>query len=197
MNKAFLVTIAALLAGGLAYLGFDRITSKGESPVMLKEQWEEYTPTSGRFTVFLPGIPQYVRDVVDIPDTKLKRYYEVYASEEKDSTVYMISVITYPKEFDTKNPEELLDGIIREFSASRPDNKLGNVEKNHQEIPPNSDFTIENGEFTIKGHALVKDQTMIVLSCIAPKDLFNEKEYEMFIKSFKLLNTNNSPEKPL
>lgn len=195
MNKFLVGGLAALLVAGVSYMGYKEVKENSneatETILTPEDRWVDFIPNSGRFKVLLPGTPQYAKDEIDIPETNYKRHYEIYASEEHDGTVYMINVINYPKEFDTSNVEKMLETVVHEFKGSRADNKLGHMKKNDKDTPPNADFKIENNEFVIAGRAYLDGRTIVVLSCIAPIKMFNEKEFERYVNSFVLLKKNH------
>lgn len=158
----------------------------GELEVPAFVEWREFIPASGKFKVMLPVVPQYAKETVSIPDTNQKRWYEMFVSEKMDSTLFLISLITYPPGVDISNTEMMLRGIVDEMVYSKVGNKLKEFEnttfQNHQAVR----FDIVSKEFNIKGIAMMVDKTTYLLTYVAKEDNFNEAEYQHFITSFQL-----------
>lgn len=160
-------------------------SSMQSNPHAFKD-WREFTPPSGRFEVQLPATPQYAKDALVIPNTHTKRLYEMFVSEKIDGTLFMISMITYPKEVDTSNPQEMLRGVIDELRHSNPLNRLINLENSSYQSHPAIDFDMLSPQFKVQGKALMDDKTIYVLSYAARKDDFDTSEYQHFMDSFVL-----------
>ncbi len=197
MSKIVLgiVAVFILLIGGVYFLANKvkdnyKIPNVSESSIQSSpntfEDWREFTPPSGRFEVQIPATPQYAKDAVAIPNTNTKRRYEMFASEKIDGTLFMISMITYPKEVDTSNTQEMLRGIVDELMHSNPLNRLINLENSSYQTHPAIDFDMISPQFKVQGKALIDDKTIYVLSYAARKDDFDTSEYQHFIDSFVL-----------
>ena len=195
MAWKIVLTICALLFCGLIFLISDIKNAYKVLPINASKpidvsafaNWREFQPPSQRFKALLPAPPQYVKESVVIPDTEKKRLYEMYVSEKLNGTVFMISLITYPKDFLTSRPFEMLNDIVDEMIQNKPANKLKKREdvffQNHEAV----EFTIKNDKFDIQGTALMVDRTIYLLSYIASHSEFSSEDYQYFIDSFKVL----------
>jgi hypothetical protein len=157
--------------------------------------WKEFVPRSKLFKVLLPSQPQYAKDIVDIPGTDQKRRYDMYASEKIDGTLFLISVITYPPEFDTSFTEDIIKQTIDELKRSKPDNKLTKLRDNAFKAQRSFDFSLDSGEFHVEGKAFMVDKIVYVLSYITRINDFDPTEYQHFIDSFELLDKQESSDK--
>ena len=195
MSKIVLgiIFVFILLIGGIYYLANKvkdayKVPNVSENSIPSNPNtftdWREFTPPSGRFEVQLPTTPQYAKDAVAIPNTNTKRRYEMFVSEKIDGTLFMISVITYPKEVDTSNAQEMLRGVTEELMHSNPLNRLINLENSSYQTHPAVDFDMLSPQFKVQGKALMDDKTIYVLSYAARKDDFDTSEYQHFIDSF-------------
>lgn len=149
--------------------------------------WQDFIPRSGLFKVLLPHTPQYAKDLVSIPDSDKKRRYDMYASEKIDGTLFLISVITYPSEVDTKNSHEILNQTVNELMQSNVDNRLISRKEIQFEKYPAVDFSMNNRDFHVQGRAILVDKIVYVVSYITRKNDFDPVEYQHFIDSFELL----------
>lgn len=149
--------------------------------------WREFTPQAGKFKVLLPIVPQYAKAAVEIPNTDKKRRYEMYISEKVNGTIFMISVITYPPDFDTSDKEQMLNNIINELVTTNAGNRLKEIKntvyQGHQAI----DFNIANKEFDVQGKTFMIDKTVYFITYIARLSDVDNNEYNYFIKSFQII----------
>jgi hypothetical protein len=188
-------SISLLLLLGLLFLALDiknaykliPINSSAELVFPPFSGWREFQAPSERFKVFLPAPPQYAKESVPIPDTDKKRQYEMYVSEKLNGPVFMISLITYPKEVDISNVEKMLQAIVDEMMKSKADNKLKKTENVIFQGHPAIKFNIVNANFNVEGMALMVDRTIYLLSYIAQNSEFTADDYQYFINTFKLL----------
>lgn len=152
-------------------------------------EWREFTAQTGKFEVLLPAAPQYAKEAVPIPNMEdKKRRYEMYVSEKMNSTIFMVSLITYPSDFDMSNIDEMLHSAVDEMMQTNPKNRLTKNEDSQFNGNQALDFEIDNMEYHIAGKVFLVGKTVYLLTYIAKDDNFNLKEYEHFIDSFKLLN---------
>lgn len=158
--------------------------------------WREFEDQSKRFQVTLPAPPQFVKESVSIPHTAdQKRLYEIFVSQQLSGPLFTISIITYPKDFDTSDKKQLLQETLDETMAAKPDNKL--KEKNDVTFQgyPAIDFEFTNPKFNFKGKAFIVNKSIFLLMYVANSKDFNLKEYEHFISTFKMPPNNTSTTK--
>lgn len=150
--------------------------------------WIEFVPASGLFKVKLPMKPQYGKDSVPIPHTNLTRRYDIYASEKVDGTLFLISVITYPKEADISSVDEIFKQNLDALLISRHDNKLHSIASNAFHTYKSIDFQFGNKDFDILGKEIQSGHIMYMLTYITRKDELDHQEFKRFIDSFEILN---------
>lgn len=160
-----------------------------ESPVLVATpylEWKDFTSQSGKFVVSFPVPPQNAKDVVNVPRSDLKRTYDMYVSEKNDGTIFMVSVITYPKELVIANSNFLLDEVVDEMMQTNPKNRLLKKEASTYNGMPAIDFKIDNKIYDIEGKVIANNEVIYLLSYLAKKGKFDADEYHHFIDSFKL-----------
>jgi hypothetical protein len=199
MHKTGIVVVClAILAAGLLYVkqGTKNDSSipahvSGSDPINFST-WQMFRPRSGLFEVLLPHSPQYAKDFVPIPGSELMRRYDMYASEKIDGTLFLISVITYPKEGENTEFSDILKQTVDELMRTKPDNKLSKQKESVFNGLRSMDFTMVNREFNVEGKVFMTDHIVYVLSYVTRKGEFNNVEYQHFIDSFKLLDNQMS-----
>lgn len=160
------------------------------APKVLKaapfSDWREFAQSNNKFTVVLPVVPQNATEAVPIPNSDKKRDYDMYVSEQLNGTIYMISLITYPNDYNTNDEVPLLHTIVDEMMTTNPNNQLSDIKdetfQGHKAVV----YTIKNKEITIKGKSFIDGKTLYILNYMAKNPDFTESEYEHFINSFKL-----------
>ncbi|MBA3721650.1 MAG: hypothetical protein H0W88_04540 [Parachlamydiaceae bacterium] len=194
MKKFVLLLLLALLII-IIFLAFDiknafRVLPIKESATLEVPpfaDWRIFSAQSDKFEVMLPAVPQYARETVpvSITDNSMRRY-EMYVSQQINGPVFMISLITYPKDYNTKDEQGILHSIVDELMQSKQGNKIVNIKEslyqNHEAI----DFDIQNKKFNVMGKAFIIDHTVYLLTYIADLPDSVLADYEKFINSFKL-----------
>lgn len=188
----------SLLVGATALLSFFNFSSDSKTgqsgtdfkPETLPKEWKKFVPTTGKFTVYLPSMPKYAIDVVNVPNTDVKRWYEMYVSEEINGTVYLINLITYHPDFDISNAKDLLNNVVNEIVSSNLNNHIVEKKDSTFKERPSLFFHMTNQSIVVKGVAFLVGKTVYLLTYTATKDNFDEKEYNSFIHSFELLKPN-------
>lgn len=189
MSRRLILAAVALsfLVGAAYFIKFEQDQDKHETNVSLSKvtEWRKFSPKSGRFELLLPSSPQYVRDLMDIPDALGKRHYELYVSEKKDGAIFMVSAITYlTGTKDQPSQSKLLEDVIKESAQKASIEKM---EEGTFLGLPSSDFIISNGAVTIEGKAIINNDLIVVLSYVSNDDNRNPVDFETFINSFKFL----------
>lgn len=194
MYKKVILTLFAVLCLGLLFLLSDIKNAYKSLPIQTSEtmkappfaDWREYNPQSKRFKVMFPEPPQYAKQTVPVPNTDKLRTYEMYVSENLNTSIFMISLISYPTGIDISDKKQLLHDVVDEMMQTKPDNRLKKIEDTTYENYPAVDFNISNNKFNVDGRAFLVDRTVYLLSYIAKISDLSQSEYEYFINSFHL-----------
>lgn len=149
--------------------------------------WKKFIPSSNLFEINLPNPPQYGKDYVQIPGTDKKRRYDMYASEKLDGTLFLITVITYPPNYDTHDSFKILQENIDDLMHQKVDNRLNNLLQSQFQNHDTLDFSFENKDFIVDGRSIHDDPIVYMLSYITKKNNFDHEEFQHFIDSFKIL----------
>jgi hypothetical protein len=154
--------------------------------------WKEFNPNNGKFTVFLPTLPQHASDAVPLPTGQGFIKYDMYLSQERDGTVFMISMIQYPNDFDTTNAQSLLDNVMKELMGGNVHNKLKTSQKGMFKEFPCIDFLIENNEILIRSKAFLVNKTLYVLTLIDKTPIDVEGHFKQYFEAFHLSEVANA-----
>ncbi|MFI5343603.1 MAG: hypothetical protein ACHQUC_05210 [Chlamydiales bacterium] len=184
----------SLFIGAAAILSFFNFGSdkksgqNGSNPnsEALPKEWKKFVPTTGKFTVYLPSMPKYAIDIVNVPNTDIKRWYEMYVSEEINGTVYLINLITYHPDFDISDVKDLLNNVVNEIVSSNLNNHMVEKKESTFKERPSLYFHITNQSIVVKGVAFLVGKTVYLLTYTATKENFEEKEFDQFTHSFEL-----------
>ncbi len=152
------------------------------------ESWREFKDPLGRFSVSLPYVPQHASESRGDVESKNLRKYDMFVAEKEDGTTLMISLISYPGGLETTSSYTLLESVLNEMLNANQNSKLVSQGKskflNHDSL----DFVISNQDVNIESKTFVDGNTLYILSFVAKGAKFDQKEYEYFIQSFKLLS---------
>jgi len=187
-QKFFGWTLVAIIGIAIIYWLSQRSqgdSSEGRSLVFL-EEWKEYNPNNGKFTAMLPSLPQHAADSVALPSSQGFIKYDMFLSQEKDGTTFMISMIQYPNEYDTSRPMDLLDNVQKELMFGNVHNKLKSSTRGMYQEFPSIDFFIENNELVIRSKAFLVEKTLYVLTLIDRTPLDIEEHFGKYVESFHL-----------
>ena len=150
------------------------------------DEWKEFVPQTNKFKVMLPALPQHAAEAVPLPAGQGMIKYDMYLSQEKDGTTYMISLIQYPDAFNTSNPSELLDGVMKEMMSGSSNNKLISSKKENYQGFDALDFAIQNSDWSIRCITFLAGKTLFVLTLIDRTPEGIDEAFKKFINSFKL-----------
>lgn len=146
--------------------------------------WKTFHPQNGRFEILFPSLPQHVAEnhPMGVDYTK----YDVYLAQERDGTVFLVSMTQYPPSYDTGNGEELLDGVMKGALNANVKNKLLHSEKSTFYNLPALEFVIQNGDFSTKGKAILSEKTLFVLTVMARDSTRLTHDFSTFANSFAI-----------
>lgn len=192
-----LFVVVVLLVGGLTYLTInyskdsylllpvsDKILTN--TPATDYQSWIEYASPDGQFKVLFPTPPQIVSDKASDPKTKAIKKYQMYMSEKKDGTIFMINLITFPNAQDaTLAQDDVLANVMNDMLVSNPDNHLVVMQEGEYHKHKSLDFVIENATFGYNVRTFATDKTLVVLSCVYKKGALIPKDFEFFLNSFE------------
>lgn len=152
------------------------------------KDWVDFTAPTGKFNVKLPTFPQHATENLIDSKTKEIKNYNMYVAQQSNGTTYMISLTTYPNAKETlEKEEEELETIVNDLVVANPNNKIKNMHPSTFQNVKSIDFSIESGEMTIDGKAFRQNKTLYMLTMVANKTNYSEKDSNFFINSFKLL----------
>lgn len=157
--------------------------------------WQTYTPPSKKFTVKFPTDPQHALDRSTDEKTRELKQYEMYISE-REGEVFMISVISFLDTDKVKDEESTLKNIIDTMVSANPGNKLENIQYGAFEGHKDVDFEITNSSYAISGRAFIDANQLYVVSVLTKSASESKKEFDQFIRSFKLLKNEPTPQIP-
>lgn len=197
MNKITpLIVIAAVCFIALLFLSSPK---KYETPEAVatedRAHWKLLDEPNVDYQALFPTPPKAVFNNSIDPKTKLLRTYKLYVAEALDTTLFLITRIQFPKDYNPSEDPTTLETIVNELVANGPTNAL----KNMTELEFNGDqavkFTIENdNKMVIMGLAFIHGQSIFILSRVSTEKKVNQNEFDYFVKSFKFKNLN--PENP-
>ena len=179
-----LVLAALAIGGGWFFLKKHQEYVSDQNSFAL---WKTFIPQTKLFKVQLPDIPHHVKDSVEIPGESVKGPYEVYVTEKLDGTLFLITELEDPKQYEETLYEHLFNTATEELMHSRKDNQLQKIEKDFNKKHPETEYSIFNRDYRIEGKILLVGNKRFTVSYITEKNLFDEDEYAYFINSFEVL----------
>lgn len=159
-----------------------------KKPLVVKpfEEWKEFKSEHKRFNVQFPVLPQHATESIPVPNTGEIRKYDMYVSEKNNGSIFMVSLITYPKGDDLTMNEIIMDTVIKEMLSA---NSANNLKSQKDLVFLNyhaRDFTIENPTAIIETREFMIGSTLYMLSYIAKKEFYDKAEFQYFIDSFEI-----------
>lgn len=151
-----------------------------------RSDWKDFTPSSNKFKVRVPILPQQATETVSDPLTRHTRLYDMYVSQEADGTIYMVSSIQFQDKRDTLDPQGLLKNTVNDMMRSNLDNSLVKSQSTIYDGFPAQDFVIQNPQMTMEGKAFLDHETLYILTTIENGKNYKPEDFNYFIKSFQL-----------
>lgn len=190
--KQWIVVGSLLLVAIIAYDVTNKSSQKegSESAIMHSGEpsdtanWKTFHPQNGRFEILFPSMPQHVAEnhPMGVDYTK----YDVYLAQERDGSVFLVSMTQYPRSYDTGNGDELLEGVMKGAVNANVKNKLLHSEKSTFYNLPALEFMIQNGDFSTKGKAILAEKTLFVLTVMARDPSRLTRDFSTFVNSFAI-----------
>lgn len=198
MSRAILIILLALIAGG-AYILFRPHQRMDELATAAKlrskpedSHWKQFDAQSGKFSVDFPSQPQHASDTINDNATQQLKKYEMFVAEGLDGGVFMINLITYPQEEVVKDKQQIFKNFLDDMLTSNPRNQLvssSNIQYNNHD---GMDFKLKNDEATINSKMFLDGNTLYVLSKVTKNNNKDAGDFDRFVSSFKLNNSNQS-----
>lgn len=182
-----------LSVGALATVAYGVFSKSGSvSPYIGAESsaktiWKLFKPKNDRFEVLLPSIPQHVSEKHPTGTEFTK--YDVYLSQDREGSVYMISLTVYPDSYEMGSPEEVLEAVKNGALGSNSKNELKSSEVSTYLNMPSMDFAIESAESAIRSKVIVSDKTLVVLTAMNRDPAHLDADFATFAGSFVLKPT--------
>lgn len=197
MNKTLpLLAIVVFCLFVLLFLrGFDQGNKHVAEP-QAKEmlaQWKVHEDSNHQYEVSFPTPPRTASNNAVDPKTRQLKIYKLHVSEALDATLYMVTQIQFPPDFNPADDPTILDDTVKDLVANGPTNSLKEIQQETFNGDTAVKFTIENAEkIVIYGVAFIHDKSIFILSRVSKEDRENISEFEHFIKSFKFKEAKGS-----
>lgn len=189
-----LVSLGALLAGALMIISVkNESSSMGVKPaealpVESISTWKQFIAPGGEFEVYMPELPQHLQNTLDIAKSEKKKKFEIYVTENRGGSVFMVYRISYPLDFKTSNQQLILEDEINDIIVTNPNNRLvSSVETEYQGYPARK-FELDNKDYTILGLAFMVEKVVYIITYATIDDEVNLNEFQRFVESFQLLS---------
>jgi hypothetical protein len=146
--------------------------------------WIDYSPSNKTFQVKLPSLPQTTSKTFTDPNTQEKRSYEMFVSEKKDGTVFLISIINFKDLKSNVQDDEMLTAVANDMMTTHPDNKLIKTEAGKFKGNPSLKFELASDKVKIDTLTFIIGKKLYVLNRVAPAGSSDMKEFDFFTNSF-------------
>jgi hypothetical protein len=149
--------------------------------------WKEYRPQNDRFEVRFPTYPQHTTasDSARFGTSQDVVRYDIYLSQGRGGSSFLISMLGYPESFDLAKDDMLFDAVAKDMLSSNPNSVMIDPKKGIFHSRPSYDFTIQTPQFTTKSRAFLDGKTLYVLTVMDKSPEYLNEEFEMFTSSFK------------
>jgi hypothetical protein len=130
-----------------------------------------------------------VQQSMKVSDAGHQLLYDIYLSPFQDRGVFLLLIATYPGSVNQGNENVGLEGLVQGIVNHQADNQL--VFSDFAEFMgrPAINFLVQSGSNYFRGHAIMVGNKLYLIAMEGKKDSLDEKTFERFMKSFKLLNT--------
>jgi len=161
-----------------------------KTPVSVEEIWKVFS--SKRFTVELPGQPHHAHETSTMPGSKDKIGYDMYVTQSRLGTTFMINVIEYPPSFNTDSSDSVLTTVLNDIMAGNESNTVRHKEFSSFLDFPSIEFVLSNTQGSLRVRAFLRDKTLFILS-VADTDIDAlDQTFSKFVKSFQLKTYNEN-----
>ncbi len=196
-STILLISVAVLL---IIYLLF-RAWTGGATPTPAEQQtkvmgpygsWMTYEAPSKLFSASFPAKPEYGTNLTRDDLGITTRTNEMYGAEDKDSSVYLVSVVRYFTHGDSLPlaDEQMMSNVMYDTLDSEKGNQLVGFRKEQLAGRPALAFTIQNGSVTMEVITLTNKNDLIILTYVSDAANYKFDNFQHFINSFKLGDVN-------
>jgi hypothetical protein len=152
--------------------------------------WITYRSPNGLFEVSLPAPPQHVSEAGLLAGAAKDVKYDVFLSQGKDGTAFMISTITYPTPFAEDQKQAVLDNVVKEVLSANPQNKLLSQEPRTLQAFPALEFTVNSKDYMSRSIAILAQEVLFVLTVMEKNPHHLDEDFQVFVNSLKIKRKN-------
>lgn len=199
MSKTLIAVIAASLII-LSYFALrpaanniiDAGGSSNKDAVEAYDLWKEFSPDGMEFKVSMPIAPRVItQSAFDIRTAK-KKLYNIYVAEHLDSSLYIVTMISFPAGNLPEKDLQILENTVADLVSQGPNNTLKSAVESSYQGNKAVRFVIDSDTHEIMGITFVANQKLYILTRISKLDKINEAEFNRFLSSFKLAKMNEA-----
>lgn len=149
--------------------------------------WQKTVAKSGECHIYFPSVPQKIEQTLPLADGVNRLSYDVYLAPHEDKGVYLLLIATYPMPLSGGHEVAGLEGLLSGIVNHNPENNLVYADLIDKQGHPTVDFLVEGGTSYFRGQALMVENKLYLVAMEGIKGNMDEKAFERFLKSFKLL----------
>jgi len=150
------------------------------------QNWKQVESKENGFQALFPTAPQHATKSVIIPDSDKKSVYDMYVSELKNGSIFMLRIVTYSKDYTFPSQNKALKSPMEEMMSANDKNVLRKVENQTFQGFPAVNFAIQNPKEKMEGISFLVANKLYLLSYIAKLANYRAGEFTQFANSFKL-----------
>lgn len=148
--------------------------------------WKKFHSVSGKCMVSFPGVPEHVKQTMNLEDDEYNMQYDVYVSTEQNKqAVYMVLIAQYPPYVNESYAELSLESFLNGILTQHPNNQLVFADLTEVQGHKAMDFFIKTKGVFFKGRAIMSGSNLYLLAMECEGDNFKEGEFKYFINSFE------------
>lgn len=195
MNKTIplIVIIVVCLIALLFLRGVGQVGQAPENVAAVEPgtHWKLFNDSNTDYQAMFPTPPKAAFNNTLDPKSKQMRVYKLYVSEALDATLFLITEIQFPKDYNPSDDPTILETIVDELVANAPTNSLKESERVQFNGEEALRFKIMNADkMVVMGLAFIHNQSVFILSRVSTEAKVNQKEFDYFTKSFKFKSSN-------
>jgi hypothetical protein len=155
-------------------------------PVSALKVWKSFHNEEHGFRVQFPtNVDEQSFGILD-PRMHQKQFYEIFSSQELNSTVYVVNIISFPPGFSPEKSIGLVQNKINDIVATGRKSRLVESKTTQLFGENTTEFEIEGENYTIFGAAFIHEGKLYLLSVTSLKENTSQADWEFFVRSFKL-----------
>jgi hypothetical protein len=181
---AFVVSRFVGVDSELSLTGSEEETT--DTPESVFQTWVPFEPKDQQFSISFPRPPAHVTEHAHDAFGMQPKKYDIYAADGLDHIAYMIEVISFPEGPDPESDQQILENTLKDILSHGTQNSLEDSQDKSFKGQKALSFNIDSGDRKLNGVIFVQNQTLYILTRIAPDDYADENEdYQFFIDSFQ------------